>query len=95
MAPTLLLAEPARSWRVGEEQTVNQADVERIAQAVVREYGLPLTSEVAAESSGGWTVAFTDAWGYTPHIRVTIRYSATSPYAVRESLKRKLEVSEE
>jgi len=73
---------------------VGCADVERIARLVLRDYGLPLTLRtVSMEPNGECRIEFADAVTGRAVTSVGIWCDAkVSPYGVRESLKRALQV---
>ena len=71
-------------------------DIERIARLIVRDYGLPLRfDKVSLEHAGKCVVEFADAYRRAPSISVGIWCDErVSAYAVRESLKRGLQVND-
>jgi len=73
---------------------VERADVEKIARLVLRDYGLPLTLRtIDMERTGACTIGFADPYSGGATVSVGIWCDAkTSPYGVRESLKKALEV---
>jgi hypothetical protein len=83
-------------WHCGcSTQDVPYLDVEQIARMVIREYALPYRfREVTAARPGECTVGFSDAFsGATLRVNVWCDAKA-SPYAVRESLKRGLDITD-
>ena len=72
------------------------ADIERIAQVILREYGLPLKlRQVAIEPAGRCTVGFADSYSGAMTVSVAIWCAAkVSPHGVRESLKKGLQVAD-
>jgi hypothetical protein len=73
---------------------VERTDIEHIARLILRDYGLPLTLRtVSMAPSGECTVEFADSYSGIP-TSVGIRCAAkVSPYIVRESLKKALDVA--
>ena len=71
-------------------------DIERIATLVVRDYGLPFRiNSVSCESQGKRVVAFTDPYSAQLAAQVSVWCdSKATPYSVRETLKRALEVAD-
>jgi hypothetical protein len=76
--------------RGGMEQT----DVRRMADSVLREYGVPLKVAGIAAAGAGWTIAFAGTFPGAPAVEVNLRCERTSAYHVRESLKRSLALSD-
>jgi hypothetical protein len=74
---------------------MERADIEQIARLVLRDYGLPLKLRtVSVERTGECTVGFADSYSGSTTVSVGIWCdSKASPYAVRESLKKALEVT--
>jgi hypothetical protein len=73
---------------------MEQTDVERMADSVLREYGVPLKIASIAAVDAGWTIAFSGAFSGAPAVEVRLRCDRMSAYHVRESLKRSLEVTD-
>ncbi len=75
---------------------MEHADVVHIASSVVRDYGLPLKLDaVSIAPAAGWTVEFRDQCRGSRVVRVqTLCDAHSSPYRLRESLKRGLEVGD-
>jgi len=73
---------------------MERVDVERMADSVLREYGVPLKVSGIASADAGWTIAFAGAFSGAPALEVNLRCDRTSPHHVRESLKRSLELSD-
>ena len=73
---------------------MGRTDVEKIARLVLRDYGLPLRLQtVSMGNSGECRVEFADSYSGLATVSVGIWCDAkVSPYGVRESLKRALEV---
>jgi hypothetical protein len=96
----ILPASPTKHARpfgtaVAETAGVAPFDVEQIARTVIREYGLPYRFDaVTAGRAGECRVGFSDTFsGATVEVDVWCDAKA-SPYAIRESLKRGLDVSD-
>ena len=73
---------------------MERADVLRMADGVLREYGVPLKVASVAPTSAGWTVAFSSTFPGAPALEVSLRCERTSTYHVRESLKRSLSLTD-
>jgi hypothetical protein len=73
---------------------MERTDVERMALSVLREYGVPLKIARIASVDAGWTIAFARASSGAPALEVNLPCERTSPYHVRESLKRSLELTD-
>ena len=73
---------------------MERADIEHIARLVLRDYGLPLKLRtVSIERTGECTIGFADSYSGISTVSVGIWCDAkVSPYGVRESLKKALEV---
>jgi hypothetical protein len=74
---------------------MESADLQRMADSVLRDYGVPLRVSQICAADAGWTIAFTAARpGGSPR-QVSLRCGArSSMHHVRESLKRSLDVSD-
>jgi hypothetical protein len=72
------------------------ADVARIAAAVLREYGVPLSvAGVTMEPPAGWIVSLRDIYSGGRPLAINTRcHGDTSAYRLRESLKAKLDVDQ-
>jgi hypothetical protein len=70
-------------------------DLHRMADSVLRDYGVPLKVSQISAVEAGWTIAFSAARpGGSPR-QVSLRCSQrSSMHHVRESLKRSLDVSD-
>ncbi len=69
-------------------------DVERMADSVLRDYGVPLKVTMISMAEAGWTIAFSGFPG-TPPKQVNLRCSPrSSVHHIRESLKRSLDVGD-
>jgi hypothetical protein len=73
---------------------MERTDIERMADSVLREYGVPLKVAGIAMADSGWTIAFTGTFPGAPAREVSLRCERTSPYHVRESLKRSLALTD-
>ena len=73
---------------------MERCDVERIADSVLREYGVPLKVARIALADAEWTIAFAGTFPGAPALEVKLRCERRSPYHVRESLKRSLALSD-
>jgi hypothetical protein len=73
---------------------MTQIDVQRMADSVLRDYGVPLRVAGIAAAGAGWTIAFAGAWPGAAPVQVNLPCDRLSPYHVRESLKRSLDVND-
>jgi len=73
---------------------MERCDIERMADSVLREYGVPMRVAGIALADAGWTVAFAGTTPGRPGVQVQLRCERRSPYLVRESLKRSLELTD-
>jgi len=69
---------------------MDHSDVQRMADSVLREYGVPLKIAGIAAIGSGWTIAFAGAFPGAPTVEVNLQCERSSAYQVRESLKRSL-----
>ena len=70
-------------------------DLQRMADSVLRDYGVPLKVSEISEIDAGWTIAFTASRPGGAAKQVSLRCGArSSMHHVRESLKRGLDVSD-
>ena len=87
-----------RSQPFGEplatEAAMERAEVLRMADGVLREYGVPMKVARIAAADAGWTVAFSGTFPGAPALEVNLRCERTSTYHVRESLKRSLALTD-
>lgn len=74
--------------------TMERTDVERLADSVLRQYGVPLKIAGIASSGAEWTIAFAGTFPGAPAREIKLRCERASAYHVRESLKRSLELSD-
>ena len=74
---------------------MESTDLQRMADSVLRDYGVPLKVAQIPEVEAGWTIAFASARpGGLPR-QVSLRCSErSSMHHVRESLKRGLDLSD-
>jgi hypothetical protein len=75
---------------------MESAEVARIATAVLREYGVPLSLVgVSIAPRSGWIVSFTHIYSGGQRLAIDTRCDGdASPYRLRESLKAKLDVGD-
>jgi hypothetical protein len=73
---------------------MEHADLQRMADSVLRDYGVPLRVAGIVASGAGWTIAFAGTFPGTPRVQVNLRCDRLSPHHVRESLKRSLAVND-
>ena len=75
---------------------MERSDVEQIARLILRDYALPLKlNAVRFEHGGRCTLGFSNGDGAGSTVNVGVWCDAkTSPYFVREALKRELNVSD-
>jgi hypothetical protein len=69
-------------------------DVQRMADSVLREYGLPMKVSTISAAPAGWTIAFAGFYPGSVAVHVNLSCGRSSPYHVRESLKKSLAVSD-
>ena len=71
---------------------MERTDVQRMADSVLRDYGVPLKVSAISAAEAGWTIAFSGYLG-SPLKQVNLRCGErSSVHHVRESLKRSLDV---
>jgi hypothetical protein len=71
---------------------MERTDVQRMADSVLRDYGVPLKVSAISVAEAGWTIAFSGYPG-SPLKQVNLRCGErSSVHHVRESLKRSLDV---
>ena len=73
---------------------MERTDIERLADSVLRQYGVPLRIAGIASTGADWTIAFAGTFPGAPAREITLRRERASAYHVRESLKRGLELSD-
>ena len=67
-------------------------DVQRMADSVLREYGVPMKVSGISAATAGWTVAFAGFYPGAKPVEISLACERSSAYHVRESLKRGLDV---
>jgi hypothetical protein len=67
-------------------------DVQRMADSVLREYGVPMKVSTISAADAGWTIAFEGHYPGAPSFQVNLCGGRTSAHHVRESLKKSLAV---
>jgi hypothetical protein len=67
-------------------------DVQKMADSVLREYGVPMTVSAISPAPAGWTIAFAGRYPGSPSVEVRLGCDRSSVHHVRESLKRGLAV---
>ena len=67
-------------------------DVQRMADSVLREYGVPMKVSTISPAAAGWTIAFASSYAGAPAIEVNLPCDRISAHHVRESLKKSLAV---
>ena len=65
-------------------------DVQRMADSVLREYGVPMKVATISPAAAGWTIAFAGHYPGSLPVHVNLSCHRSSPYHVRESLKKSL-----
>jgi len=68
------------------------ADVQRMADSVLREYGVPMKVSAISAAAAGWTIAFAGRYPGAPSFEVNLSCGRSSAHHVRESLKKSLDV---
>jgi hypothetical protein len=69
-------------------------DVQRMANAVLRDYGVPMKVSGISAADAGWTIAFAGFYPGSPALEVSLASDRRSAHHLRESLKRSLAVSD-
>ena len=69
-------------------------DVQRIADSVLREYGVPMRVSTISPAAAGWTIAFAGAYAGSRSLEVNLKCDRSSAHHVRESLKKSLDVGD-
>ena len=69
-------------------------DVQRMADSVLREYGVPMKVSAISARDAGWTIAFASSYAGSPAppFEVNLNCGRSSVHHVRESLKKSLAV---
>ena len=73
---------------------MERADVQRMADSVLRDYGVPMRVAAISAADAGWTIAFASSYPGVPGRRVDLRCDRNSAHHVRESLKRSLSLAD-
>ena len=73
---------------------MERREIERMADSVLRQYGVPMRVTRVAADDAGWTVAFAGTFPGAPAVEVRLQCDRSTPYHVRESLKRSLAVAD-
>ena len=74
---------------------MESTDLQRMADSVLRDYGVPLKVSCISAVEAGWTIAFSAAYPGGASRQVSLRCcERSSMHHVRESLKRSLDVSD-
>ena len=71
---------------------MERTDVQRMADSVLREYGVPMKVSTISQAAAGWTIAFASCYPGSPSVEVKLGCDRSSVHHVRESLKRGLSV---
>ena len=59
-------------------------EVQRMADSVLREYGVPMKVSTICAAAAGWTIAFAGAYPGTPSVEVNLNCDRSSVHHVRE-----------
>jgi hypothetical protein len=73
---------------------MEHADVQRMADSVLREYGVPLKVAAIVPIRSGWSIAFVHTLPGAPALEVKLQCERRSAHHVRESLKRDLALTD-
>jgi hypothetical protein len=73
---------------------MERADVQRMADSVLREYGVPMKVSAISAVDTGWTIAFSGLYAGSQLLEVSVSSDRSSAHHVRESLKRSLDVGD-
>jgi len=73
---------------------MERTDVQRMADSVLREYGVPLKVSSISMMDAGWSIAFDSFYPGGPGKQVDLRCDRNSAHHVRESLKRSLSIGD-
>ena len=71
---------------------MERTDVQRMADSVLREYGVPMKVSAISAVAAGWTIAFAGSYPGSPNVEVNLNCDRSSAHHVRESLKKSLAV---
>ena len=73
---------------------MERTDVQRLADSVLRDYGVPMKVSAISPVETGWTIAFSSLYSGSPSLEVNVSCDRSSAHHVRESLKKSLDVSD-
>lgn len=73
---------------------MERTDVQRMADSVLRDYGIPMKVSAISAAEAGWTINFSSLYAGSPLLQVNVSSDRNSAHHVRESLKRSLDVSD-
>ena len=73
---------------------MERSDVQRMADSVLRDYGVPMKVATIAPAESGWTIGFTGSFPGARGAEVLLRCDRNSAHHVRESLKRGLALTD-
>ena len=73
---------------------MERTDVQRMADSVLRDYGLPLKVSGISAAATGWTIAFAGFHPGSPSVEVNLNCDRSSAHHVRESLKKGLSLAD-
>ena len=67
-------------------------DLQRMADSVLRDYGVPMRVSTISPVAAGWTVAFAGFYPGSKPVHVNLACDRSSAYHIRESLKKSLDL---
>jgi hypothetical protein len=73
---------------------MERSDVQRMADSVLRDYGVPMKVATIVPADSGWTIGFAAKFTGAPAVEVLLRCDRNSAHHVRESLKRSLQLTD-
>jgi hypothetical protein len=73
---------------------MDRTDVQRMADSVLRDYGVPMKVSAISIAPSGWTIAFSGFYPGTAPVKVNLCCDRSSAHHVRESLKRSLALTD-
>jgi hypothetical protein len=74
---------------------MERTDVQRMADSVLRDYGVPMKVTMISVAEAGWTICFSGHYPGSPLKQVNLRCGErSSVHHIRESLKRSLDVGD-
>jgi hypothetical protein len=73
---------------------MERTDVQRMADSVLREYGVPMKVSTISAAAAGWTIMFAGSYPGSPSFAVNLNCDRNSVHHVRESLKKSLAVGD-